>query len=56
MILLKKNNLKNKATSNIKKQQVLDSIGLNNVGIYLRDIPFKSDIGVVNLHLSKGTH
>ena len=31
----KKYNLKNKATSNIKIQQVLDSIGLNNVGIYL---------------------
>ena len=50
---IKKYNLKNKATSNIKIQQVLDSIGLNNVGIYLRDGPFKSDIGVVNLHPSK---
>ena len=48
--------LKNKATSNIKIQHVLDSIGLNNVGIYLRDGPFKSDIGIVNLHPSKGTH
>ena len=53
---IRKYNLKNKATSNIKIQQVLDSIGLNNVGIYLRDGPFKSDIGVVNLHPSKGTH
>ena len=53
---IKKHNLKNKATSNIKIQQVLDSIGLNNVGIYLRDGPFKSDIGFVNLHPSKGTH
>ena len=26
--------LKNKATSNIKIQQVLDSIGLKNVGIF----------------------
>ena len=48
--------LKNKATSNIKIQQILDSIGLNNVGIYLRDGPFSSDIGIVNLHPSKGTH
>ena len=53
---IKKYNLKNKATSNIKIQQVLDSIGLDNVNIYLRDGPFKSDIGIVNLHPSKGTH
>ena len=53
---VRKNNLKNKATSNIKIQQVLHSIGLNNVGIFLRDGPFKSDIGIVNLHPSKGTH
>ena len=53
---IKNNNLKNKATSNIKIQQVHNSIGLNNVGIYLRDGPFSSDIGIVNLHPSKGTH
>ena len=53
---IKKHNLKNKATSNIKIQQVLNSIGIKNVGIYLRDGPFKSDIGIVNLHSSKGTH
>ena len=52
----KKHNLKNKATSNLKVQQVLDSIGLNNVGIYLRDGPFSTDIGIVNLHPSKGSH
>ena len=48
--------LKNKATSNIKIQQVLSSLSLHGVGIYLRDGPFKSDIGIVNLHPSKGTH
>ena len=53
---VKKFNLKNKATSNIKIQQVLNSIGLNNIGIYLRDGPFSTDIGIVNLHPSKGTH
>ena len=53
---IKKHNLKNKATSNIKIQQVLNSIGLNNVGIYLRDGPFEFDIGIVNLHPSEGTH
>ena len=26
------------------------------MGIYLRDEPFSSDIGIVNLHPSKGTH
>ena len=53
---IKKYKLKNKAISNIKIQQVVNSIGLNNVGIYLRDGPFSSDIGIVNLHPSKGTH
>ena len=53
---IKEYKLKNKATSNIKIQQVLHSIGLNNVGIYLRDGPFESDIGIVNLHPSRGSH
>ena len=53
---IKKYKLKNEATSNIKIQQVLSSLSLNDVGIYLRDGPFESDIGIVNLHPSKGTH
>ena len=53
---IKKHNLNNKATSNIKIQQILDSMRLNNVGIYLRDGLFSSDIGIVNLHQSRGTH
>ena len=53
---VKKHNLKNKATSNIKLQQILNSIGLNNVNIYLRDGPFLSDVGILNLHRLKGTH
>ena len=48
-------NLKNKATSNIKLQQVLSSSSLNDVGIYLRDGPFSSDVGIVNIHPSKGS-
>ena len=49
--------LKNKATSNIKIYKVLKKIGLNSkVGIYLRDEPFSSDIGIVNLQPSKRTH
>ena len=31
-------------------------MGLNDVEIYLRDGPFQTDIGIVNLHPSKGTH
>ena len=52
---IKKYNLKNEATSNMKIQQVLSSLSLNDVGINLRDDPFESDIGIVNLHPSKGT-
>ena len=53
---VKKYNLKNIATSNIKIQNILSSLSFNDIGIYLRDGPFKSDIGIVNLHSSKGTH
>ena len=48
--------LKNEATSNMKIQQIIGSIGLDNVGIYLRDGSFSSDIGIVNLHPFRGTH
>ena len=52
-----KHKLKNKATSNVKIYEVLKKMGLDSkVGIYLRDGPFKTDIGIVNLHPSKGTH
>ena len=48
--------LKNKATSIIKFYQILCSIGLKDLGIFLRDGPFQSDIVIVNLHPLKGTH
>ena len=48
--------MRNKATSNIEIQHVLSSLSLGDVGIYLRDGPFSSDIGIVTLHPSKGTH
>ena len=48
-------NLKNKATSNLKIYQVLSSLNLND-GLYLRDGPILTDIGIVNLHPTKGTH
>ena len=53
---IKKHNLKNKSTSNIKIRQILSSLSLNDIGIYLRDGHFESDIGIVNLHPSKGSH
>ena len=53
---IKKYKLKNKTTSNIKIQQVLSSLSLKDVGIYLRDGPFSINIGIVNLHPFKGTH
>ena len=53
---IKQFDIKNKTTSNLKLQQVLSSSSLDDVGIYLRDGPFLGDIGVVNLHPSKGTH
>ena len=51
-----KYNLENRQTSNKKIQQVLSSVSLNDIGIYLRDGPFSSDIGIVFLHPLKGTH
>ena len=53
---IKEHNLKNKGTSNIKIQHDLSSLSLNDVGVYFRDGPFGSDVGIVNLHPSKGTH
>ena len=45
---IKKHKSKNNETSNTKIQQILSSLSLDGVGIYLRDGPFKSDIGFVN--------
>ena len=53
---VQKYHLKNKATSNIKSQQVISSLGSSEIGIYLRVGPFQSDEGIVNLHPTKGTH
>ena len=52
-----KNNLKNKATTNIKIYEVLKKVGLDSeVGIYLRDGIFSTIYGIANLHPSRGTH
>ena len=49
-------NLKNEATSRKNFQQILSTLFLVDIGIYLRDGPFRSDIGIVNLHIFKGPH
>ena len=48
--------VKSKATSKIKNQQILSSLYLNDVGIYLRDESFETDIGIVKLHPPRETH
>ena len=48
--------LKNEATPSVKVYQVFPSIGLDNVDFSLRNGPFSSDIGIINLHASEGTH
>ena len=52
---VQKYNLKHEGTSNLKIQQYLCSIGLDNIGISSRDGPFSKDKGVVNFHPSRGT-
>ena len=48
--------LKNKATSITKIYQILSCLAFNVDGIYSRDGSFKTDIGIVNVHRTKGTH
>ena len=40
----------------MKFYQVLSSLSLNDVGTYLGDESFETDIGIVKLHPTKGTH
>ena len=53
---IRKQILRDKTTSNMKIQHVLSSLSLDDVAIYLRDGQFPTEIGIVNLHPSKGTH
>ena len=51
------NKLENKTESNIKVYEVLKNMGLDSKGgIQLRDGPFSTDIRIVNLHPTKGSH
>ena len=52
---IKQYNLKNKATSNIQIQNILNKLKIKS-GIYMRDDKFTTPIGIVNLHPTKGTH
>ena len=53
----KHNSKKNKATSNLKLNEVLKKIALDSkVRVYLRDGVFSRVIGIVNLHLTIGIH
>ena len=47
--------LETKPTLITKIQHVLSSLSLNDVGIYSRDWPFSSDVGIVNLQPFHGT-
>ena len=51
-----KSKIKKRATLNITVYRVPSSIELGTVDLYLRDGPFSSDVGIVNLHPAKGTH
>ena len=47
---------KNKAPSIVELQEILSSLSLSDVGMYLRDVPFSNDLGMINFHPSKRTH
>ena len=51
---IRKYGLKKRATSNVKIKHTLSSLSLNDVGIFLSDGSLKTDIGIVNLHPTKG--
>ena len=53
---IRRNNLKNKATSNKRTQNILSSLSLSEVRICLGDRPFWKDSGITNKDPSKGTH
>ena len=50
-------NLKKKATSNIKLQQMLKRLGLHfKVSVFVRNGIFSTNSGILNLQHSKGSH
>ena len=53
---IRKYQLKNKVTSDIKIQNNRSPLTLGDVETYLRDRIFSSDLGMVNSHPTKSTH
>ena len=52
---LAKYNLKDEATSNVKILNVVQQLDIPSK-VYMRDDPFTTKSGIVNLHPTKGTH
>ena len=48
--------LKQKATSDMETQNILSSLSLSDMKIFLRNGPFSKDLGICNLHPSKIPH
>ena len=55
MVFFQNKGAKN-SKSFLKKQQIISSVALSEVGISLRDGPLTTDIRIVNLHPSIGKH
>ena len=53
---LKKHNLQNKSTSNVKISEVVNKLKLKDFNIYLRDDKLTTKQGIINLGHKKGTH
>ena len=49
-------NQKERARGNIRIQQVLSSLYLSGVGIFLKDDLLKTDMGIVNIRPFKGSY
>ena len=56
---VKKYRIKNETTSNVKRKDILDILNRHihdSCKVYMRDDNFSTDVGIVNLHPSVGTH
>ena len=53
---IRKLDLKIKATSNMKIQQILSSLSLSDAQIYLRNRPFSSEVVIISLCPTKASH
>ena len=53
---LKKYNLENKTTSNVKISEVINKLKIKDFGIYMRNDTLTTKQGIINLDTKKGTH